>query len=198
LTDDVVGDDAVVKNAVSDHSGPSYRIDVTCHLAVMALIMLVTGAAAAERDVEWYKASYRSLALKAAERSLPHLYYPTSTFTPHHWALMKMRDPLVQDVLVALYGSDANERSRWNYLVIMINRERKHGQPDPVQAILGCCIAGVQAKDEWLKTESIWGVGFYGDESHIELIMDARNDLSDVVAEEADRTIRKLRSRPVR
>jgi len=165
---------------------------------IALLILLCTICISQERNEEWYRESYRKLARAAAASSLPELYYPTSTFTPPHWALMKIRDPVLQDVLVELFNGDRNERNKWNYLLIMINRQRHHNQPDSVDKVLSCCLGGVMAKDEWLKTESVWGVGFYGNESHIQIIEDARNDMSEFVADEANRTISKLRMRPLR
>lgn len=166
-------------------------------MRILLLLACAITVWSAERNDDWYRGHYAVLAERAATASLPLLYYPEDTFTPNHNALIRVRDPLIQGVLAARFAAERDERRKWNLLMLLINRIEKGHTGDDEGPVLAACLRGLTAKDEWLKTESVWGVGLFGNASHIPAVEEAGHDLSDVVADEAGRTIAKLRLRPV-
>jgi hypothetical protein len=168
---------------------PCVRILAACQLLACTL------APAAERDQAWYLQRYEALLDGAMQDPVPELYYNDLILPAPHSALARVDDALIDGVLLHRYPRLASDRERWNVLVILLGRTADHRVSSALDPVIDLCLAGAQSSDEWLRTESVYGLGLLGDERHLPEIERLINDSSDNVAREIMRARAQIRAR---
>lgn len=168
---------------------PWLRILASC------LLLACTLTPAAERDQAWYRQRYETLLDGALQDPVPRLYYNDLILPAPHSALARVDDPLIDEVLLHRYPRLASDRERWNVLVILLGRTADHRVSSALDPVIDLCLAGGRSTDEWLRTESVYGLGLLGDERHLPEIERLINDSSENVAREIMRARALIRAR---
>jgi hypothetical protein len=168
---------------------PWLRILAAC------LLLACTLAPAAERDQAWYLQRYEALLEGALQDQVPELYYDDLILPAPHSALARVDDGLIDGVLLRRYPRLASDRERWNVLVILLGRTSIHHVSGAIDQVVALCLAGARSPDEWLRTESVFGLGLLGDERHLPEIERLINDSSANVAREIMRARAQIRAR---
>ena len=149
------------------------------------LLILISSQFGAERNEKYYAERYSLLINSALSQSITSLYYSSEIKSAAHNALESVDDSVIDLAIIEKYKMVNQERDKWNLLVIMIGRINTYHVSTEVDWVIRRCISNLSSKDDWLRTESVYGLGLNGN-------MDNLNDLKSVDGDVCESVIFEL------
>lgn len=128
-----------------------------------------------------------------ATNPLPQLYYQPAMFTPPLWAMIKLRGAAAE--IITRSEDHALPLFRFNVVTALIHRLKLGGYTDERPLIAGFLARCLVDQDPWLRTEAVWGLGMYGDSSHLPAIRPLLQDAFKRCAAEAQTAVRLIERR---
>jgi len=162
---------------------------------LLLAIAITTWLSAFDGDEAFYTERYRQLAASACQETISELYYSDDLKSPAQVALERVQDHYADQALLRYFANAAAGRDRWNILVIMLARQRNGRLSVPSDEVVRLCEQGLASPDEWLRTESAFGLGLIGGVEQVPLLQPLRADQCASVAEEADTAIALINDR---
>lgn len=160
-----------------------------CVLLLIVLLAVIPAQEATGRTAD-FATRVGNLLDALAANPQPQLYYQPSLFTPPLWAMVKLRGAAPE--IIARAEDHALPLFRFNVVTALIHRLRLGHYDDERQLITDFLARRLTDQDPWVRTEAVWGLGLYGDSSHLPAIRLLVDNAFERCAAEARTAIRLI------